>query len=556
MKSKPSTVSATVSKILKRTHNALSTTDDDWRDDRYTKLNRRFMHVGRKRTSLTQRILILNLAVMILIVFFAFSAIDYTENLVSGELDKIRGETELISSSYTAFYDSDAPQNIESFLGRSILTTGADIFIFNPDGGIVFDGRLPANGQRNLKDIPEYIRMINFFFDKTRSIDAVDIPEELTDIQDIPFALPTSIRVPDIRIFRNTDKVLKVIVYRPLFSDGNEFLGHMVLIYNKVGVEEMLMKLRANMVNTVLVSLAFIALLSLFLAAYIGHPLRRLAIAAESIRQGIGKYQDIPDLSDRNDEISILSETLRAMTAELIERIDTIDAFAADVAHELKNPLTSMRSAVETLDKVKDKKKQQKLISIMLHDLERMDRLITDISKATRLDKELARERFEPVNIYEVIRDTISFMEQLIERQGHNDVAKIIFPANLNETPVPVRMSKGRIMQVLENILTNALSFSAPDDAVEISVNLWDEPKCVEIKIRDHGPGIQDEDFDRIFERFYTERREQDNFGMHSGLGLSICLQIVETHGGRIKAENHPAGGAVFTIILPIYEGA
>lgn len=489
---------------------------------------------------------------MILIVFFSISAIDHTEELVFSELEKAVDESAIVSASYISIASSSTDEKAEEdYLKKVYESSQASIFVFNTDGTI----RTQHRGQ-GLNNVPHRIaahrKFINFLFDKSRSLPVFSVKDTVETINDLPFSSEINSIIPSVNVYKAQDKTMRVIVYRPMLNGSQELQGIMALIYNKVHTEEILTKLRVNMINTILISLILISLLSLYLAAYIGHPLRRLAIAAESIRQGEGQYQDIPDFSDRNDEISILSDTLRAMTEELIKRIDSIDSFAADVAHELKNPLTSLRSALETSSKIKDKKKQEKLLSIMLHDLDRMDRLITDISRASRLDKELSSERFEPYEISQIVQDTINYMQQLIDRDKDKSYAGIELVGDMIN--VKVKLNIGGMMQVIENILSNALSFSPIDKPVKVSISEWSDPNVVELKIRDHGSGIAANDIDRIFERFYTERREDDSFGQHSGLGLSICKQIVELHGGTIKAENHPAGGAVFSIVLPIYE--
>lgn len=558
MKSRPSTGSAIVSRILRHSHSTLSA-PEEFSNEKYIKLNRRWSSVGKGHKSLTQRILLLNLLVMVVIVFSAFNAIDYTEELISSELNKINNETAILANSYTALQAvSDDKQQMLDFLNLNKRTTNAEIIIFDAQGQNIYKenavklaGPAPQNGNAG------YMRLINLLFTTTNHIPTMQIAEDIGNIDDLPFRFSLNPRMPDIRVFRTQEKHTKVIVIRPLLNGADELVGNMALIYNQLQSEQMLMKLRVNMINTILVSLVFIALLSLFLAAYIGHPLRRLALAAEAIRQGEGSYQNIPNFSDRNDEISVLSETLQAMTAELVERLDSIDSFAADVAHELKNPLTSIRSAAETVVKIKDKKKQEKLFAIIMHDLDRMDRLITDISKASRLDTELLRDSLDVVNMDDLLRDVVAYIEQFLDRDGGKKSHAPIVLINMGaRSGALVRANAERLMQVFDNIISNALSFSPLDQPIEIGINLWQDPQCVEVKIRDRGAGIPEGNLERIFERFYTERREQNHFGMHSGLGLSICRQIIRAHGGTIKAANHPAGGAVFTVVLPVYEGA
>jgi two-component system sensor histidine kinase ChvG len=289
--------------------------------------------------------------------------------------------------------------------------------------------------------------------------------------------------------------------------------------------------------------------LSLSLANTIAEPVRRLADAAERVRRGIRSRQQIPDFTARSDEIGHLSRALREMTQALYNRLDAIESFAADVAHELKNPLTSLRSALETLPKVNVDHSRDRLIAIMQHDVRRLDRLISDISDASRLDAELTRGEAGPVDVAALLRAVVS-MAQDSSRDGARA-----------ELSIPVRRGKNtsadyfvlghdsRLAQVVTNLIENACSFSEPGGVVRVALERTSarkEPEgkqfCdhVVITVDDDGPGIPPHALERIFERFYTDRPSQ-GFGQNSGLGLSISRQIVEAHGGRIWACNRPA---------------
>ena len=304
---------------------------------------------------------------------------------------------------------------------------------------------------------------------------------------------------------------------------------------------------------------ALVALvLSTLLASTIARPIRRLSAAADRVRRGINHSRvEIPDFTSRSDEIGQLSGSLRHMTQALYNRIAAIEGFAADVAHELKNPLTSMRSAVETLHYAKTDAQRSKLVEIVVHDVKRMDRLISDISDASRLDAELARAELNPINFADLVGNITTHANDTAKA----DMARVEISVANPKSDASTYMILGhdsRLGQVLRNLIDNARSFTAPGTVIQIKVRrVGDE---VEARIEDEGPGIPPENMERIFERFYTDRPEQ-NFGGNSGLGLAISRQVVEAHKGRIWAENIQAKissgeenkilGARFIIRLP-----
>src|SRR5690606_5923677 len=298
------------------------------------------------------------------------------------------------------------------------------------------------------------------------------------------------------------------------------------------------------------------AILSMLLASTIATPLRRLSAAAVRVRRGIKSREEIPDFSDRQDEIGNLSVALREMTRALYARIEAIESFAADVAHELKNPLTSLRSAVETLPLARDDKARKRLLEIIQHDVYRLDRLISDISDASRLDAELAREDAERVDLRKLVGDLIEASRQVT--RGGKKVEIEFKPAKLPPHVEGYYVSGHdlRLGQVITNLLENARSF-VPADGGRITVSLSRAGRRNIICVDDNGPGIRAEKIDRIFERFYTDRPPGEAFGQNSGLGLSISRQIIEAHGGTLTAENIPGGkpgevkGARFVVALP-----
>lgn len=297
---------------------------------------------------------------------------------------------------------------------------------------------------------------------------------------------------------------------------------------------------------------AFVALLfsSLYLAGFIAAPIKKLAEAAEQIRRGRRGREAIPILEDRNDEIGELAESLSSMTRALYDRIDAIESFAADVAHELKNPLTSLKSAVEMLERTKEPDKRERMVQVVRNDLKRIDRLITDISDASRLDAELSRGQSAPVDITKLLDTIVDIYSGMDLPRG----VRIRFAAESAPRTVVQGLSE-RLGQVFRNLIDNAISFSPEGGVVEVSAHIAGVRVLAEVA--DDGPGIPEPDIERIFERFYTERPVEHGFGKNSGLGLAIARQIVASHGGRIWAENKRNSegrriGARFIVELPL----
>ncbi|MGA9795736.1 MAG: stimulus-sensing domain-containing protein [Rhizomicrobium sp.] len=309
-------------------------------------------------------------------------------------------------------------------------------------------------------------------------------------------------------------------------------------------IDGILRQERASLIEVFLVALAVMIGSSLFLAGTIARPVQKLAAAAERVRKGRAGREQMP-LPERNDEIGELSESLSAMTQALYDRIDAIESFAADVAHELKNPLTSMKSAIEMFSRAKDDAGRARLMEIVRNDVKRIDRLITDISDASRLDAELSREAREPVEIAHLL-------ETIVEVYGLTGLPRgVTLTLALDLPPDATVIGRDeRIGQIFRNLIDNALSFS-PDNAV-VRIAAHAARGTAHITVEDEGEGIPPENLETIFNRFYTERPAEHGFGKNSGLGLSIARQIAAGLGGRIRAENRDSGGARFVVELPL----
>jgi two-component system sensor histidine kinase ChvG len=355
-----------------------------------------------------------------------------------------------------------------------------------------------------------------------------------------------------VRISERGDVIVSVAVPVQRFRAVR---GALMLSTQGADIDDMVEAERLAILKVFLVATAVMVVLSILLAGTIAEPVRRLADAAESVRHRIRSRVEIPDFTRRRDEIGHLSGTLRDMTNALYSRIEAIESFAADVAHELKNPLTSMRSAVETLPVARTEESRGRLLSIIQHDVQRLDRLISDISDASRLDAELQRQEAAPVDLTKLLNTLVAVANE-VKRDDSVKVTLRFEGGGAGAFEVPGHDS--RLGQVVDNLIENARSFSPPGGTVRVVCRRL--KNNIEILVDDDGPGVRPDAFEKVFERFYTDRPHQ-GFGQNSGLGLSISKQIVDAHGGAIWVENRPGppdeqgeatvAGARFIVRLP-----
>ena len=355
-----------------------------------------------------------------------------------------------------------------------------------------------------------------------------------------------------VRISERGDVIVSVAVPVQRFRAVR---GALMLSTQGADIDDMVEAERLAILKVFLVATAVMVVLSILLAGTIAEPVRRLADAAESVRHRIRSRVEIPDFTRRRDEIGHLSGTLRDMTNALYSRIEAIESFAADVAHELKNPLTSMRSAVETLPVARTEESRGRLLSIIQHDVQRLDRLISDISDASRLDAELQRQEAAPVDLTKLLNTLVAVANE-VKRDDSVKVTLRFEGGGAGAFEVPGHDS--RLGQVVDNLIENARSFSPPGRTVRVVCRRL--KNNIEILVDDDGPGVRPDAFEKVFERFYTDRPHQ-GFGQNSGLGLSISKQIVDAHGGAIWVENRPGppdeqgeatvAGARFIVRLP-----
>ncbi|WP_305096600.1 stimulus-sensing domain-containing protein [Croceibacterium aestuarii] len=314
---------------------------------------------------------------------------------------------------------------------------------------------------------------------------------------------------------------------------------------NAVDITEKVRAARTTLGSAIGLALLASILLSLYMARTIVLPLRTLARAAIRVRQGRERHVEVPRLPERRDEIGLLARAVAEMTDALRSRIDAVETFAADVAHEIKNPLASLRSAIDSLPKVEDKGLRTQLIEIAAHDVRRIDRLVSEISEASRIDAEMSRAVFEPINMAQLVGNVAARREARGENNG--------IPISLQGQGgaglvmgVPIRLER-----VVENLLDNAVSFSPEGGSIVAAVN--SRGGRVEVSVCDEGPGVPEESREKVFTRFHSLRPEAEDFGDHSGLGLAIGRAIAEAHDGTLTVASRPDGadGACFILSLP-----
>lgn len=538
----------------------------------------------RRITGLTIRIIAVNVVALIILLVGIVYVGQYQNSLVEARLQTFQTELELISSalseenfSANGPYRPLTPEDTEDMVRRLADVTLQRIRIVTPNGNVIVDSRsMPGlddriwaqrfyaqNTQTSLETLIAIVKFATSFLPDQQRLNlypkAVDIDNEVRNFPDVHNALGEG--AISMSVWEDKHERIVLSAASPIMRNGR-IAGAVLLTRQGLQIESDIKGLWVNVLRVFLGTLVLTIMLSIYLSGVIARPLKKLAKAAEAVRRGQAKADEIPDLSNRHDEIGELSIVLRQMTQALWSRMDSIEQFAADVSHELKNPLTSLKSAVETVQIVKKKADREKLLGVIQHDVERLDRLITDISHASRIDTELSREQFEKVDIKELLANILDiYVANPLDREADDsDLPKsvettgatITLDASMKKT-LFIWGIEGQLAQVFQNILSNALTF-APEKS-EILVFMRTRQNKVWITIDDEGPGIPDNKIDTIFERFYSERPKHEDYGQHSGLGLSICKQIIEAHAGQIFAENirdddGQIAGARFTVVL------
>lgn len=513
----------------------------------------------RPLSRLTYKILSINI-VTLAVLAMSFSYIAQTrENLISNEVENFGTEARIYSMVLNKVWQTPdvSSKQAAQILSELNLHSDQQVNLYSADGKrIVTNGRIPERKiyieihDINLNPVARFFAAMENWVSVNFKLPIFPGAEESLNTDRPKFE--QTVDGLNIAAWSAPDGGL-ILTAQTELTHNQQKVGVLQLVRRDMQIEESFATTRLDVMRFSLISLAMTISFSLYLAGLIGHPLRNLARAAEAFRLSRGRDAQIPDLSDRNDEIGELSQAMREMTDALKKRLTAIEQFAADVAHELKNPISSMKSAIETLPKVKNETDRAGLLSIIQHDLQRMDRLISDISQASRLDAELSRDILEPLDIRHILNSLIaSKSDPQSRREGerHGAIACSGF-----DTPAMVIGQSGRLAQVFDNLISNALSFSQEGGTVLVKIETIIDK--IRITIEDDGPGIPENRLHKIFDRFYSERPVAESFGMHSGLGLSIAKQIIESHGGSIYAENRrdDAGkvmGARFVVKLKI----
>lgn len=549
-------------------------------------------------SSLTRRIVSLNLAGLIALVASILYLSQFRAGLIDARAQSLLVQGEIIASAIAASatvetntitIDTDRlldlkpgesygapdeisgldfpinPERVAPVLRRLISPTKTRARIYDRDGVLILDSRsLFRRGDVIRFELPPPTDVKPGFIERTTIairtwLNRGDLPlyrelgpENGNGYQEVAQSLKGE-KSSMVRINDRGEIIVSVAV--PVERPRSTIFGSLMLSTQGDDIDQMVMAERLAILKVFGVAMIVMIVLSLLLASTIAGPVRRLADSAERVRRRIKTRIEIPDFTRRRDEIGHLSGALRDMTDALYNRIEAIETFAADVSHELKNPLTSLRSAVETLPLAKTDTSRSRLLEVIEHDVRRLDRLISDISDASRLDAELQRQDEAPVDIQRLLTMLTSVANET--KLGRDISVDVRFEGSRSDT-FSVPGHDLRLGQVISNLLTNAQSFSKPGGRVRIVCRRLKSE--IEIVVDDDGPGIRPDALERVFERFYTDRPHQ-GFGQNSGLGLSISKQIIEAHRGRIWAENRPGptdahgdtriAGARFIVRLP-----
>ena len=518
-------------------------------------------------SSLTRRILAVNVVALGVLVGGVLYLDQFRASLVTQRAEALLTQGEIIAGAL-GLAASSGPEATDldmeparALLRRLTDPTQTRARLFNNDGRLVADTNdLRMDAQVSRVELPppdEGPGFIEFLYDLIEPLLPAarhlpvyhDFP--LQQARDYPEAMAALAGSTGAIERMTADGTPHISVAIPV-TRFRKVLGALVLSVEAHDIDQAIRAERLAILEVFGVALAVTVLMSFFLARTIAQPVHRLAEAAEQVKAGRGQRIPIPDFSRRRDEIGDLSISLHDMTDALYGRIDAIEAFAADVAHELKNPLSSIRSAVEAWARTKDPSARQRLAEIIEIDVRRLDKLISEISDASRLDAEMARDERQKIQIDLLLTGLVDTYADL----DHENWPGFVLAITAEARNLAVFGSGERLGRVFRNLIDNAISFSPPGDEARVHVGLSRQGETLVATVGDEGPGIPEEALGRIFDRFYTER-PNEQVGSHSGLGLAIARQIVEAHDGTIEASNrrHPDGsvaGALFTVRLPV----
>ncbi len=530
---------------------------------------------------LLRRILLVNALPLALLVVALLYLDQYQNGLLEAQVTALREQARVfagaLGESAVRTTDPDNPKLVPE-VARPLLrrltepTPDAQARLYAPDGTILADSRLRQGPGGTITDEPlppavdhgPILATIGWLYDRVLSMLPHRAP--LTLIDQGPSAGGADWQ-PDVKeelrlnssgdsnqtppyIRRTRDNHLLVTVAVPVERDKHT-VGIISLTREAREVDQSLFTVRMSILALFGMALLLTVLLSWYLSLTIARPILRLAEAAADMREGRGRSGSVPpSLLVRRDEVGALASALADSAAALWERMDAIERFAADVAHEIKNPLSSIRSAIETMRRIEDIGRQRQLLAIIAQDVVRLDRLISDVSDASRLDAELSRVTAQPIDVVPILR-TLQELDEATRDDETDPKLEVVAPPN----GLAVWAVEDRLVQVLRNLIGNAHSFSPPRG--KIVVRARETAGMAELSVEDEGPGIPDANLEHIFDRFYSERPTGESFGQHSGLGLSISRQIVEALRGQISVENRRGDtgrvvGARFIVRLPM----
>ncbi len=524
------------------------------------------------RSPLARKIITFNLLGLIVLVAGVLYLNPFRDSLVFQRERGIVAEAELIADVFEAQLSGALEAETEPSLVHSAtlsgldLPTGVEVFVFDTDGTLMATtlGQprslpAPVDGLKANDGSTVITGLLNKVWESISGIvsSSKDTPAPVNAEAQIRELLPAALNGNSQVSTSHNDEGGTVFSVATPIKRGETTVG-VVAITSAAGELDRLVRSEREKVLQMFVIAILVSIgLSLVLASTIANPLSDLAAAAElgrdknSRRVNPGRVR-IPDLTGRPDEIGRLSTALRGMVAALYDRIDANEQFAADVAHEIKNPLASLRSAIGTLRVAKKDEQRTKLLDVIDHDVRRLDRLVSDISNASRLDSELVKEDEESFDLLKMLRNLTDYLGNEAREKG------VDFITDMPPNPIVIQGLEARLAQVFVNLITNAMSFCDDGDAIRV----WARQRenRVLVVVEDTGPGIPEQALTKIFNRFYSERPETQ-FGNNSGLGLAISKQIVEAHGGVIWAENiRPTDadvtsdplGARFVVGLPV----
>lgn len=497
-----------------------------------------------KRLTLRQRILAVNIFAVAILFGAVFYLDSFRTRLTQARIEQAESEAVMIAHVMAAV----PPAAREPILVRLGRDSGTRLRLFAPGGQRLADswnGAPPTYALRDPNVEPWYRDFAVWLDNAFDRLVGTPVPPDY-----VPRATDTLADWPEAQGALRSGRPAPLLRRAP---DGTPFIAAaqrvdgadqavLLLTVNARDVRRVVRAERLNLFLLLAATLIVSILLSRFLARTIANPLRRLAHAAHRVRRGSGREVDVPTLPLRTDEIGQLARAVHDMAQSLRQRIDATEAFAADVTHELKNPLASLRSAVDTLERVADDPVNRgKMLDVVRQDVRRLDRMVVEIAEASRLDAELSRARFEAIDVGKMMETLVPMWEGQAEGK-----AELAFARPRIGTAI-IMGDESRLARLLGNLVDNAVSFSPPGGLVEIgAVRVGDE---VLISVQDEGPGVPVEAREAIFNRFHSIRPEED-FGRHSGLGLAIAKAIVEAHDGRIEIEDREDGrsGARFVV--------